>query len=516
MLLTFLYWLSFSSLFIFIYLYIQSQYWKRRNVPGPPTHLILGNIPELTQQSKAAWFQLRDWTLEYGNCYGIMEGARRLLILSDPEKIADVFSKKFEYFHSRRPNHFVGDVDDMSNQRVHVFSSRGSRWKRLRAISTPVVAASNIKKLFPTIVDCINVTLETLETHSNETIDIHVYIKELVMDIVCRVGLGQKESKQFNNEFVSHFDHFFGQPAHNPINTLVAMFPVFTGTIVKYAIKFGAAKMDFINQIYANLGKVVSERKQKREKLKQNSEKLEMEDFIDFFLEAEASEVIEDTYVSKFERSQFKTERKMTSNEIVANLVAFLVAGYDTTQNSLAFLCFELATHPEIQKRVQDEIDENCPFEEIEYDQVQKLTFTEACIKESLRKYPVALGSTARQCTESTSIGKDSFLVEKDTVIVVDSLSTNYNPELWGENPNEFNPDRWLEGNPKHQMAFMPFGGGPRLCIGNKFALIEEKLILSMLLRKYTLEEVKETRLEQTGFVVLAPSDIKVKLVPRF
>uniref|UniRef100_A0AC35FTL7 Cytochrome P450 n=1 Tax=Panagrolaimus sp. PS1159 TaxID=55785 RepID=A0AC35FTL7_9BILA len=389
MLLTFLYWLSFSSLFIFIYLYIQSQYWKRRNVPGPPTHLILGNIPELTQQSKAAWFQLRDWTLEYGNCYGIMEGARRLLILSDPEKIADVFSKKFEYFHSRRPNHFVGDVDDMSNQRVHVFSSRGSRWKRLRAISTPVVAASNIKKLFPTIVDCINVTLETLETHSNETIDIHVYIKELVMDIV--------------------------------------------------------SKMDFINQIYANLGKVVSERKQKREKLKQNSEKLEMEDFIDFFLEAEASEVIEDAYVSKFERSQFKTERKMTSNEIVANLVAFLVAGYDTTQNSLAFLCFELATHPEIQKRVQDEIDENCPYEEIEYEQVQKLTFTEACIKESLRKYPVALGSTARQCTESTTIGKDSFLVDKDTVIVVDSLSTNYNPELWGENPNEFYPDRALK-----------------------------------------------------------------------
>uniref|UniRef100_A0A914YVJ7 Cytochrome P450 n=1 Tax=Panagrolaimus superbus TaxID=310955 RepID=A0A914YVJ7_9BILA len=332
MLLTFLYWISFSSLFIYLYLYIQSQYWKRRNVPGPPTHLLLGNIPELTQESKAAWFQLRDWTQEYGNCYGIMEGARRLLILSDPEKIADVFSKKFEYFHSRRPNHFVGDVDDMKNQRVHVFSSRGARWKRLRAISTPVVASSNIRKLFPTMVDCINVTLETLESHSNKIIDIHVYVKELVMDIVCRVGLGQKETKQFNNEFVSHFDHFFGQPAHNPVNTLVAIFPTFTGQIVKYAIKFGAAKMDFINQIYANLGKVVSERKQTREKLlRENSEgKLEMEDFIDFFLEAEASDIAEDTF----------TERKMTLNEIVANLVAFLVAGYDTTRelNSIEFI----------------------------------------------------------------------------------------------------------------------------------------------------------------------------------
>lgn len=70
------------------------------------------------------------------------------------------------------------------------------------------------------------------------------------------------------------------------------------------------------------------------------------------------------------------------------------------------------------------------------------MPFTEACIKESLRKYPVALGSTARQCTESTTIGKDSFHVDKDTVIVVDSLSTNYNSELWGDNPNEFNPDR--------------------------------------------------------------------------
>lgn len=87
-------------------MYIQSQYWKRRNVPGPPTHLLLGNIPELTKETKAAWFQLRDWTQEYGNCYGIMEGARRLLILSDPDKIADVFSKKFEYFHSRRVSFF--------------------------------------------------------------------------------------------------------------------------------------------------------------------------------------------------------------------------------------------------------------------------------------------------------------------------------------------------------------------------------------------------------------------------
>lgn len=89
-------------------------------------------------------FKLRAWTREYGPVYGVMQGQLRVLVVSDPAMLHEVFVSKFEHFHGRKLAPIVGDVD--REPRVHMFNARGPRWKRLRVLSNPVFSVANLKK----------------------------------------------------------------------------------------------------------------------------------------------------------------------------------------------------------------------------------------------------------------------------------------------------------------------------------------------------------------------------------
>ena len=115
-------------------------------------------------------------------------------------------------------------------------------------------------------------------------------------------------------------------------------------------------------------------------------------DFIDLFLDAESSDVINaDTYGDRsFDRAA-KIERKLSTDEVIAMCLVFLVAGFDTTANSLACTCYYLACAPEQQARLQEEIDHVCPGDaEPTYEQLNRLKFADACMKETLRLCPIA------------------------------------------------------------------------------------------------------------------------------
>ncbi|KAE9553489.1 hypothetical protein FO519_003318 [Halicephalobus sp. NKZ332] len=236
-------------------------------------------------------------------------------------------------------------------------------------------------------------------------------------------------------------------------------------------------------------------------------------DVIYLFLEAEVDDqVFED---GTFDKKNLKIAKELNINEIVGQCFIFLLAGYDTTANSLSFLCFELINNPESLEKLNEEIQEFTFSENFTYENISQLRYLDACIKESLRLHPIAASVVTRTCMEPTTIG--NIFVEKGINVEIDVLSLNFSEKLWGPDPEKFRPERWLESEHRNQAAFMTFGAGPRICLGKRLAIFEEKIMLIKLLQKFDLKkcEKSEKELFVRGYNVFFPASVTVKLEPK-
>ncbi|MFH4984694.1 hypothetical protein AB6A40_011403 [Gnathostoma spinigerum] len=121
------------------------QYWKKHGIPSPPTSFWMGNLPELMNYRYPPALQIRDWTKQYGTVYGYQDGWNNVLVVSDPDAIYDLFVRKFEYFYARKRAPFDDDLD--KGKRIHLFSARGLRWKRLRALTSLSFTTASLKKV---------------------------------------------------------------------------------------------------------------------------------------------------------------------------------------------------------------------------------------------------------------------------------------------------------------------------------------------------------------------------------
>lgn len=159
-----------------------------------------------------------------------------------------------------------------------------------------------------------------------------------------------------------------------------------------------------------------------------------------------------------------------------------MLAGHDTSAAALDWLWMLLAKHPYTADRCRDELRAVCGIQAPTYADLSKLTFLNAVIRESLRMYPPAIGVFLRMATEDVTIGK--YCVPKGSLISLSSLVTQRDPR-WFPEPDTFDPDRFLPPRvdeiPHH--AWFPFGAGPRVCIGQNFAMAEMMLITARLLQ---------------------------------
>jgi thromboxane-A synthase len=198
-----------------------------------------------------------------------------------------------------------------------------------------------------------------------------------------------------------------------------------------------------------------------------------------------------------------------------------VLAGYETTSTALSYATYILATHPEEQRKLQEHIDTHFDPETEHsmptYETVAEMDYLDMFIRETLRMFPIAPSAINRQSTEDFRI-KDMGVVPAGTVITVDMYNLHYTPDLWGPlNPHEFHPERFA--TKRHPMAWIPFGAGPRNCVGMRFALLEMKMLLVRLLKTYTLVDCGEkTRkpFQQLGEIgVITPKEAVVKLQRR-
>ena len=187
--------------------------------------------------------------------------------------------------------------------------------------------------------------------------------------------------------------------------------------------------------------------------------------------------------------AQYEDGSHMTNEQLIDEILILFVAGHETTANALTFSLFLLANNPDELKKVREEVTA-FSNQDLSVQSFSKLQYTKQCIEESMRLYPPAW-ITDRVNLEGITVGDYSF--EQGTMIGISIYEMHRHKAYWSS-PEEFQPERFSEENRKTTAPYyMPFGAGPRLCIGNNFAMLEMQLTLQSILSKYNIETNKST-----------------------
>ncbi|CAF1488168.1 unnamed protein product [Rotaria sordida] len=215
-------------------------------------------------------------------------------------------------------------------------------------------------------------------------------------------------------------------------------------------------------------------------------------------------------------------DRYLIQSQRVFSAECFLmIAGYETTSTALAYVSYVLATHPDEQLKLQEHIDTyfnpDTDNEIPSYEMISKMDYLDMFIRETLRMYPIIPAVINRQSTKDFQI-ENIGTIPAGTIVSIDMYTLHFDPDLWGPvDPNTFYPERFA--TKRHPLAWIPFGIGPRSCVGMRFAMMEMKLVLACLLKTYSIIDCGEQtyqatdQLEETA--VISPKNIIIRLQRR-
>jgi cytochrome P450 len=207
-----------------------------------------------------------------------------------------------------------------------------------------------------------------------------------------------------------------------------------------------------------------------------------------------------------------ETSEPLPEQRIRDELITLFVAGNETTALAMTWTLYLLDRHPEVLARLRAEIDEVLGTRRPRYEDLKRLTYTKSVLLESLRLYPPAW-LLPRLCAEADEI--DGYAIPAGAPVLINIFAFHRDPTLW-PNPDAFDPDRFKPGVEPPRGAFFPFGGGPRLCIGDQFALMEGQFALAMFLQRFTAHLEPGPPIEPVAMLSLRPGTaVRMRCSPR-
>ncbi|MFF9452012.1 cytochrome P450 [Streptomyces flaveolus] len=205
--------------------------------------------------------------------------------------------------------------------------------------------------------------------------------------------------------------------------------------------------------------------------------------------------------------------KEMTDKQIQDEFMTLLTAGSETTPSAMSWTCMLLGRHPEVQRRMQEEVDKVVGDRPVEAGDLRDLDYTRRVIQEALRMYP-PVWALGRKCVQDTELG--GHLIPAGTEVLYSIYAVHHDPKTY-DNPEAFDPDRWLPERAKQvpRSAFMPFGAGVRNCIGESFSWFETQTVLATLMQQWSVQPITGEPVKPIAMGALVPGELPMKVVRR-
>ncbi|KOB67074.1 Cytochrome P450, partial [Operophtera brumata] len=456
------------------------NFWKKKNVPYLKPVPILGNYGEYILLKKYVGKVVQDLCKQLPDapCFGAFYGTEPVLIVQDPELIKLVMTKDFYYFSGRE----ISKYTDHEVFTRNIFFSGGDRWKVTRQNLTPLFSSAKMKNMFYLIENCAHIYETMLDKYMEESnvFEAKGMVSRFAISGICSCAFGidtQTMEKPNNNTFMKIANSIFESTMYRGFKNIVrAIWPaIFYGLGFKsFPVPVDKFFTDLLIVIFEGRGYKPSSRN----------------DFVDLILSFKEKKYITGDSLSNMRTGDNKKVNIVVDNELlVAQCITFFGAGFDTTATTLSFTLYELAKNQNAQKKAQEEIENFLEKHnnKITYDSLKELSYLQACIHEAMRMYPV-LGVLAREVVDAYTF-PSGLQLEKGMRVHVPVYALHHDPAHFPE-PEQFRPERFLPENKLNikPYTYMPFGEGPRYCIGARFAKMQMLPGLVTILKKYRVE----------------------------
>ncbi|XP_041469495.1 cytochrome P450 4V2-like [Lytechinus variegatus] len=386
-----------------------------------------------------------------------------------------------------------------------LLTNGGQKWFHRRKLLTPTFHFSILQSFIEVFNEQSFILVNKLEKLAAETETINIYplVTHCVLDIICDTAMGKRTNAQSDNE------NEYVQAVSRMTNLVVRRirnFMLWPDLIYKRTAA-GKEHDKTLRVLHTVTEKMIQERLHHIPSNKSETDQSEPITgqrkriaFLDLLLQ------------------MHREDPSFTLKDIREEVDTFMFEGHDTTSSAISWALLLIGQHPEIQARLHDEIDEIFGKSErpVTSDDISKMSYLNCVVKESLRLIPAVPG-IGRDIEDDIIV--DGKVVPKGTFIFVNIAGIHHDPEQFPD-PARFNPDRFLPENSakRHPFAFIPFSAGPRNCIGQKFAMMEDKVILINILRKFSIKSLRTLdEAKPGGQIIIKPIDgtILVKLIQR-
>nr|XP_033329017.1 cytochrome P450 6A1-like [Megalopta genalis]XP_033329018.1 cytochrome P450 6A1-like [Megalopta genalis] len=459
------------SIAVYYYLTSSFDFWKSRGVPGPEPIPVFGNIKDVFFRKKHLGIYIKQLYEKYKNepLIGIFLRGSPNVVVCDMDLIKDVLIKDFSVFDDRGV--VINEKVEPLSQ--NIFSLEAKRWRPLRTRLSPVFTSGKLKEMFHLIMECseqLEKYLEKLE-EKGQPIECREVAAKFTTDVIgsCAFGINMNSISDEESEFRRMGKTVFSTSLLNILKVTfreslpklyffimsLQPYPKFTSFFIrvisdtiKYREENNVIRPDFVNMLI---------------ELKNHPEKLQ--------------------------------DIEITDNLLTAQAMVFFAAGFETSSTTICHALYEMALNPQIQDKLRVEIKEfstknNSSFK---YDDVKEMKYLDKIFKETLRKYPPGT-LLRRKCNKEYTFSNTKVTIPKDTGIFVPVYALHHDCNIY-PNPEVFDPERFNDDAvaARHPMSFLPFGDGPRNCIGARFAVYQTKVGLIK-----TLENFKVVVCEKT------------------
>ncbi|XP_051168310.1 cytochrome P450 6k1-like isoform X1 [Leptopilina boulardi] len=441
------------------------NYWKRRGVESLPTDLIFGNFKNAALFKTApGWHlgELHNAAITNSPMLGFYIFHKPCILLRDLKLIKQIMVRDFENFSDR---HFAGSQQKDSIGMKNLFGLKNPAWKYVRSKITPTLTKGKLKLMLPLMMEIGESMMEYLNTETTDANGIkNVDAQELnykyTTDLIASIALGMKFNTFHNPD--SEFSKSMSQFYHG-IKRMIALVAVFfTPEIVEL---FGTRVLFNSNFIE----KVFWKSMETREKTG-----IKRGDFIDSLI--------------KLKNEPQNPDYKFEGENLFYQSGTFF-SGFESSSTTSSFTLMELAKHSDFQQKAREDINASIEKHGLTYEAFNDMKYLDQCIAEGIRLHP-PVSTIDRYTRNDYQIPGTDIVLEKGTAVYISLYGLQQDPRFF-ENSLDFNPERF-NSETNVSDAYIPFGVGPRMCIGMKVGQLHAKVVITMILRRYEVIQLSK------------------------